>query len=332
MGVIRQADDIATWGNITYRETNPGTTFRNYSLTFNTQNGFNFGGVHKQSRFNLFANSQLWNYWRTNLRFSYNAAVQNDRLTRGGPLMGQPAWGSVNARVANNFTSSTKWDASFMWGNLNQGNDWFVDVGLGFEPSDRFAFRVAPGVSWMTNRRQYYTEQDRETDRTFGQRYIFSTVDQKTVSMQFRANYSFTPDLNLEFYAEPFAASGKFTRFGELPEAQSFDLREYGTDGTTIDEIVEVDEDGNSTRFYEVTDGTETFYLGDFDFNTVSFRSNLVMRWEFRPGSTLFVVWQRNLSDYANLGDPVNVRDMFSSLGAAGQNILAIKLSYWLPM
>ncbi|MBT8477413.1 MAG: hypothetical protein KJO06_00750, partial [Gemmatimonadetes bacterium] len=179
---------------------------------------------------------------------------------------------------------------------------------------------------------QYYTALDRDTDRTYGERYIFSTVDQKTVSMQLRANYSFTPDLNLEFYAEPFAASGKFSRFGELPEARSFDLREYGTDGTTIDEIVEEDEEGNSTRIYEVTDGDETFTLDDFDFNTISFRSNLVMRWELRPGSTLFVVWQRNLSDYANIGSPVNVSDMFSSLGAAGQNILAIKLSYWLPL
>ncbi|MBT8462160.1 MAG: carbohydrate binding family 9 domain-containing protein, partial [Gemmatimonadetes bacterium] len=232
VGVIRQADDIATWGNVTYRETVPGRVFRSYSLTANTMNGFNFGGVHKQARFNLFAGSQLWNYWRTNLRFAYNAPVQNDRLTRGGPLMGQPAWGSINARLANNFTSSTRWDVSFMWGNLNQGNDWFLDFGIGFEPSDRFAFRVAPGVSWMTNRRQYYTVLDRDTDRTYGERYIFSTVDQKTVSMQLRANYSFTPDLNLEFYAEPFAASGKFSRFGELPEARSFDLREYGTDGT----------------------------------------------------------------------------------------------------
>jgi len=306
--------------------------FRNYELTLNTQNGFNFGGVHKQARFGLFGHSQLWNYWRTNLRLNYNAAVQNDRLTRGGPLMGRPAWASAGVGLANNHTASTRWDVNFMWGNLNKGNDWFFDFGMGFEPSDRFAFRIAPGVSWMTDRRQYYTTLDRESDRTYGQRYIFSTVDQKTVSMQFRANYSFSPDLNLEFYAEPFAASGKFTRFGELPEAQSFDLREYGTDGTTIDEFIEVDEEGNSTRYYEVTDGDETFSLDDYDFNTISFRSNLVMRWELRPGSTLFVVWQRNLSDYANIGDPVNVSDMFSSLGAAGQNILAIKLSYWLPM
>jgi len=150
--------------------------------------------------------------------------------------------------------------------------------------------------------------------------------------MQVRANYSFSPDLNLEFYAEPFAASGSFSGFGELPEARSFDLREYGTDGTTIAEVFETDEDGNATRYYEVTDGTESFTLDDYDFNTISFRSNLVLRWELRPGSTLFVVWQRNLSDYANIGDPVNVSDMFRSLGAAGQNILALKLSYWLPL
>ncbi len=332
VGVIRQADDIATWANVTYRETRPGRTFRNYALTLNTMNGFNFGGVHKQQRFNLFSNAQLWNYWRANLRFSLNTAKQNDRLTRGGPLMGQPAWGTVGANVANNFTSKTRWNVGFMWGNLNEGNDWFLDFGMEFEPADRFRFRVAPGVSWMTNRRQYYDTLDRESDRTYGNRYVFSTVDQKTVSMQLRANYSFSPDLNVEFYAEPFASSGKFSSFGELPEAQSFDLREYGTDGTTIDEEVVEEEDGSTSRLYEVTDGNETFYLEDFDFNTISFRSNLVMRWELRPGSTLYVVWQRNLSDYTNIGDPVNVSDMFSSLSAAGQNILAIKLSYWLPM
>jgi len=332
VGVIRQADDIATWGNVTYRETEPGRVFRNYEINLNTQNGFNFGGVHKQMRFGLYGHSQLWNYWQTHLEVSYAAGTQNDRMTRGGPLMGQPAWGSIGMGLANNFTSSTRWDVNFMWGNLNRANDWFLDVGIGFEPSDRFTFRVAPGVSWLTDRRQYYTTLDRDSDRTYGQRYIFSTVDQKTVSMQVRANYSFSPDLNLEFYAEPFAASGSFSGFGELPEARSFDLREYGTDGTTIDEVFETDEDGDTTRYYEVTDGTESFTLDDYDFNTISFRSNLVLRWELRPGSTLFVVWQRNLSDYANIGDPVNVSDMFSSLGAAGQNILALKLSYWLPL
>ena len=117
-----------------------------------------------------------------------------------------------------------------------------------------------------------------------------------------------------------------------MPEAQRYDLRQNGTDGTTSEEIVESHDDGKTIRLYEGTAGAEPFGLDDFNFNTVSFRSNLVMRWEFRPGSTLFVVWQRNLSDYANIGDPVNVSDMFSSLGAAGQNILAIKLSYWLPM
>jgi hypothetical protein len=332
IGLLRQADDIAGWANVTYRETDPGSWYRNYAVTLATNQGWNFGGIHKQQSVNLFSNVQLNNYWRTGIEGQLGLATQNDRLTRGGPLMGQPTWGAIGTFVRNNHTSKVRWRANGMWGNLNGGNDWFLNFGIEFEPTDRFGFSVAPGVSWETNERQYYTTLDRETDRTFGQRYVFSTVDQKTVSMRLRANYSFSPDLNLELYAEPFASSGKFTRFGELPEARSFDLRTYGTDGTTIEEVVVEEEDGSTTRAYEVTDGDETFTLEDFDFNSLSFRSNLVLRWELRPGSTLFVVWQRNLSDYANVGDPVNVSDMFSSLGAAGQNILAIKLSYWIPM
>ena len=93
VGVIRQADDIATWGNITYRETNPGRTFRNYSLNLSTMNGFNFGGVHKQARLNLSANSQLWNYWRTNVRVAYNSdsmATMNTRFDSSAKLAIMP--------------------------------------------------------------------------------------------------------------------------------------------------------------------------------------------------------------------------------------------------
>ncbi len=332
IGLLRSADDVAGWATVTYRETEPGSWYRNYAVTLNMQNGWNFGGVHKQQSFNLFSNVQLENYWRVGLEGQLSLAKQDDRLTRGGPLMGQPGWGAIGTFVRNNHTSKVRWVAEAMWGNLNGGNDWFLNAGLEFEPTDRFGFSVGPGVSWQTNQRQYYDGLDRESNRTFGRRYVFSTVDQKTVSMRLRANYSFSPDLNLELYAEPFASSGRFTRFGELPEAGSFDLRLYGTDGTTIEEVVVEEEDGSTSRFYEVTDGGESFTLDDYDFNTISFRSNLVLRWELRPGSTLFVVWQRNLSDYANRGDPVNLGDMFSSLGASGQNILAVKLSYWLPM
>lgn len=328
VGLLRRADDVASWANVTYRQTTPGSTFRNWSVGANGNMGWNFGGIRKQTRVGTRLRGTFNNYWRAGLNTSYSLAVQSDGLTRGGPLMGQPAFGSVSGYVGNNFSSSTSWFLNGFWGNMNQGDDWSVGVELRFQPSDRLRLSVAPQVGRYTNRRQYYGTIARDSDITYGSRYMFSTIRQSEVSAEVRVNYSFTPDLNLELWAEPFAASGTFTNFGELPEAQSFDLREYGTDGTTIEEVYEPE---SGSRSYLVTDGDESFELPDANFNAVSFRSNLVLRWELRPGSTLFVVWQRNLSEGQNTGTDVHVGDLFGAFAAPGQNVLAIKMNYWLP-
>ena len=114
----------------------------------------------------------------------------------------------------------------------------------------------------------------------------------------------------------------------DWPEAQSFNLREYGTDGTTIEEVYDPD---TGDRSYVVTDGDQTFGLPDSDYNGVSFRSNLVLRWELRPGSTLFVVWQQNLSEGRDPGSEVRFGDLFGGFRAPGHNALAIKMNYWIP-
>jgi len=132
------------------------------------------------------------------------------------------------------------------------------------------------------------------------------------------------PDLTLELYAEPFAASGRYYGFGELLRPRSGSLRVYGTDGTTLTRGA----DGS----VQVTDGTDSFTLSNPDFNVVDFRSNLVLRWEWRPGSTLFLVWQQNRSAARPVGDLVNPGRLWDSFTATGDNFLAIKIAYWLPV
>jgi hypothetical protein len=82
----------------------------------------------------------------------------------------------------------------------------------------------------------------------------------------------------------------------------------------------------------QVTDGTDSFTLSNPDFNVVDFRSNLVLRWEWRPGSTLFLVWQQNRSGARPVGDLVNPGRLWDSFTATGDNFLAIKIAYWLPV
>ena len=131
------------------------------------------------------------------------------------------------------------------------------------------------------------------------------------------------PDLTLEAYVEPFASSGRYSAHGELEAARSKYLRTYGTDGTTIQR----ESDGS----YTVTDGSDTFSIPNLDFNVVSFRANLVMRWEWSPGSTLFVVWQQNRSGFEESGDLVGLSNLGDAFRAQGDNFFAIKLTYWIP-
>ena len=132
------------------------------------------------------------------------------------------------------------------------------------------------------------------------------------------------PDLTLELYAEPFAASGRYYGFGELAAARTNDLRVYGAEGTTIGRAP----DGALL----VTDRSARFSLADPDFNVRSFRSNLVLRWEWRRGSTLFVVWQQRRSATDPRGDLVRPRGLWDAVTATGDNFFAVKLTYWLPV
>ena len=123
-------------------------------------------------------------------------------------------------------------------------------------------------------------------------------------------------------YAEPFTASGRYDTFGETLAPGERALRVYGTDGTTIERRLD------GTRL--VTDGDEAFILDNDDFNIRSFRSNVVLRWEWRPGSTLFVVWQQNRASRVAVGQHVGLGDLFGSLSVPGDNIFAVKTTLWM--
>jgi len=136
--------------------------------------------------------------------------------------------------------------------------------------------------------------------------------------------YTVKPDMNLDVYAEPFAASGRYYDYGELLAPRSRERLRYGTSGTTL----VVNADGSQTV---TADGT-TFTLPNRDFNSLSFRSNVVLRWEWRPGSTLYVVWQQSLANSVPIGDHVDIRDMFRSVTAPGPNLFVVKTTFWIPV
>ncbi len=300
-GRITTGDGVQLNGEVEYQETVPGRLFREYSVTIGTDNEWNWGGAVQRRVVGGGLDVTLPNFWESTLGWFVTDRAQDMRLTRGGPLMQTPrAWG-VNFDIETGDGSQTQGDFGVEFREDEDGGLGFsVEGGITMRPGPQWQLSIGPGYERDVNTQQFVSRLGGGGPATFGGRYIFGNIDRSTYSTEIRLNYTFKPDLTLDFYAEPFAASGTYQRFGELAAAGTRAL-------LTVDPAT----------------------LRNRDFKVQSFRSNLVLRWEYRAGSTLYLVWQQDRETEEALRTRVGVRDMFSSFGASGDNFFAIKASFW---
>jgi hypothetical protein len=325
-GRVNRSDGIVLNGNIRYRETTPGTRFRTYSIGLSQNNNWNFGLNRQTGNIRGEVNLTWLNFWTTNFTTGPDFRLLESALTRGGPLMRTPRGWTTTASMRSRAAAQTVWNAGITWSTDEQdGGTVNVNAGLSMRPGPRLQLSVTPRYIQETSSQQYVTTLGNGRPVTYNQRYIFSYIDRSTFSTQIRMGYTLKPDLRLDIYAEPFAASGRYYDFGELEEPRALDLRAYGVAAGTS---VTVQPDGRRV----VTDGAQSFTLNNLDFNDRSFRSNVVLRWEWRPGSTLFLVWQQDRRGGTDTGERVGVGDLFGAFDHSGTNFFVVKTSFWLPV
>jgi hypothetical protein len=326
VGQIGAADDIDATATLRYRENVPSGPFQNYQLGVSGFSGWNFGGIQQYQGIDIELEAMLRNFWRGGLSVEVFPGKLSDDLTRGGPLMrDSDEWG-VTANLQTPFASMLQLEANVRHFRRDfDGWETGVSAMVGLRPNGRWQFEIEPSLEWSEDPRQYVTTRAGGSAATYGGRYVFGRIERRTIAAQLRFSYAFTPELTLELYGEPFAASGEYTDLGELAAARTNELRLYGTDGTTITPAGDF--------AYTVTDAAnaQTFEIPRPDFRVLSFRSNAVLRWEWRPGSTLFLVWQQDRSDFAPRGT-IDRTSLWDALRAPGDHFLALKVSYWLPV
>lgn len=320
------ADGIMPTGSMTWRETRPGRIFRSYSFGMNQSWEWNFGGDRQTSQIRPSANFTWANYWTSSISVSRTLRTHDNLLTRGGPLMQKSHGWSVQLNAGNRNTSQTRLSGSTtIGGNEDGGSTHRVSVGLSFRPGPRWQLSTGPFYERLTRAATVCVDAHPRAARDL-QQPLHLRVHRSQHGVD-RISHGLTvrPDMNLDVYAEPFAASGRHYDYGELLKPNVRDRLTYGTSpGTTMALLA----DGSRV----VTEGASMFTLKNRDFNTLSFRSNVVLRWEWRPGSTLYLVWQQNRSSSQALGSHVGVGDMFNSLTAPGSNFFVVKTSFWLPI
>jgi hypothetical protein len=301
IGRLTAGDGRVYNAELEYRETEPSRWYRQYAVTLNHGQEWNFGG----DRQNLETRTEvgfIWpNFWQTEWTHTVQGRSQDMRLTRGGPSMEQPGGWRAGLSIEGSEASQTQGTMSLDYARSDDGGLALeVEAGVTMRPGPQWQLSVTPSYEREVATQQYVTTLGGGRPATYGSRYVFGHIDRSTYSTQVRLNYTFKPDLNLDFYGEPFAASGRFDSFGELAVA-----------GRRL--LLPLDRGA----------------MGDRDFNVRSFRSNLVLRWEWRAGSTLYLVWQQDREAEATLGRRASLGDMFGSLRAGGDNFLAVKASFW---
>lgn len=300
LGFQPRADEAWQEGWVQWRNETPGRFFRTTRFNVNQWSAWNFGGDRRTLGFNVNGHWTLLNSWRFGTGLTKNQEGFDDRLTRGGPGGLVPGSASGWAYIE----SDDRRPLSFYF---EQGIMRDTD---GSHDSSQFArATLRPGASLtvgfeleVSNRRtarQWVTN----LEQLQGARHVFGSIERTTAGLGVRVNYTMTPTLSLQVYARPFVSSGAYDAFHELvaPRAREYSQR-YRSFG----------------------------YDGNPDFNIHSFRTTNVVRWEYRPGSALFVVWQQGRDGVEPHGDFSLGRDVSRLFRTPAHNTLLVKVSRWL--
>jgi len=351
LGFLTSGERLDIGTRVQYREIRPGKVFRNYNLNFFTFHNFrqsliedgisgaNLARSHKSGAFWLSGNFTFLNNWDIRPRVSYSPQSQSDTQTRGGPLMTDPA--SLNLRLSmNTDRRSGFWiEPSVGYERLYAGRGSRLETALGFNirPSSNWELEFGPRYTSARDGAQYVaTSGALFYEPTFGSRYLFGDLNRKSIAMETRLNVTFSPDVSLQLFLQPLVSSGDYLTYRQLARSESFDFIDFA-EGTSVDQGGTVSCQGgqtctiDDTRYFDFDgDGTSDFSTSDRDFNIRSLRGNAVFRWEYRPGSQIFLVWQHSRRDRLDVGNLDFGRDFDGLFTAPAENVFILKVSQYL--
>jgi hypothetical protein len=266
-----------------------------------------------------------------------------DRVgTRGGPLMVQPRWFDARLSMQTDPRARLALEPALYVrrGALGSGNEMQAALEINVRPSSRIEVEVEPRYTRSTIGAQYVTTSASRVDApTFGAFYVFGEVARRELSFPTRVNAAFSPTLSFQLFAQPLISSGDYSNYKQLSAASTFDFARFGegsaesSGGATRCTGGATCVDAALQRHFDLDrDGTADLTVDEQDFNVRSLIGNAVVRWEYRPGSAVFLVWQRRQRNDIVQGDFSVRRDLAALMRAPTDNTFLVKVSYWLPL
>lgn len=328
LGYMRYSDIIhhGTW--VAYYIRNPFAIFNNFYLNTNYWMYWNFSGKLLSVYSNMNFNTQFKNRWRLNGSFTRSGESTDVKMLRGGPAFITPGTFSSNLNIGSDQAKKIY----FNIGGYRKTGDakssrvnafWAT---FNARPLNSLTFSVAPEYQWEDDRLQYISTSGSEMNPV----YIFGRMNMKMFDVTFRINCTINPELTIEYYGQPFISAGRYTGISKItdPVAGRYSDRYR----VFSPEEISFDRDNNVYNVDENLDGSSDYSFGNPDFNFRQFRSNLVIRWEYHPGSTLYLVWSQGRTSSDTNGFFSYQNDTRELFRIVPHNVFLVKFSYWFTL
>jgi Domain of unknown function (DUF5916) len=323
LGFQRTSDALETVAWIGWEQNTPTAATRWWWAYLNEGIRWNFIGERQLAKVTLFTSAQLTNFWTLIGRADRDFSALSSGLLRGGPSVATP--GSTRA-----FVQARTDRRRAVWGGLSveamrqdEGLAHSITVApmLTTRVPAQLELSVAPMITRSQNAWQYVAN----TEGTMATRYVVGDLRQTTTAVAFRANYTFSPTLTLQSYVQPFMSAGQYGRFLLAADTRS---------PLTSDRFRSIDSGAlqRTPSAFVIDDGASLgpMSFDDPNYNTQQLIANTVLRWEYRPGSTIFLVWSQQRDADGGAVPFALGRDARRLLAVTPTNVLLVKLSFWM--
>jgi hypothetical protein len=237
---------------------------------------------------------------------------QTDAIPGGGPLLDEPEtygfWGGASTDTRKDFVVS--FDTNRYW-DTAKNLSTYIEVNGSWKQSSAINHSLGVGYNWREDDTQHLANFENPGAGIGGVSYVFGRIKQRTVDLTLRTSVLFSREQSLEIYAQPFIAVGDYSDARELVTPDTYDFRPYTRGGFRAENE-------------------------DFSFSAVNM--NTVYRWEYRPGSTLYLVWAHSRSQFDLAGWHTDRSTFSNDLSGDSlfknepENVFLVKVSYWLPI
>jgi hypothetical protein len=312
----------ASW-SVAYKEDAPGRLLRNYLFRPYGFAYWNWDGFLGRNVAGLSAEATLSNFWQILIRPEVSDGRLDAFLSRGGPVMRRADANRLEIALLSDRRTTLTTDLGYTRETEEIGS-WHHQFSSTFDwrPIQQLRVALSPGYAQRVNRAQHVAQfADADAAATFDRRYVFGSLRYRELSVTSRLDWTFSPRLSLQLFAQPLAAAGEFLDLKALASPGTLDFLMLGeAEGTLA-------RNGQTVTFFPAG---AAFTIRDPNFKTRTLVGNAVARWEYRPGSALFFVWQQRragIGDDFGLHPTRDIREVFSD---RPQNIFAVKGTYWL--